>query len=103
MGRQRYQSVKCFDNNNIWGAQRYQKNNVMFSSVSPREDDSEKIIMPSWEMSESLREHVNQLKRELNLEDDDMEGGVACPGEPRMDPSRTIDPNQGDSEWVDDW
>lgn len=29
--------------------------------------------------------------------------GMPCTGEPALDPSKMIRPNQGDSEWVDDW
>ena len=32
-----------------------------------------------------------------------LEEGRACPGEPSVDPSKVLQWNQGDSEWMEDW
>jgi hypothetical protein len=50
-----------------------------------------------------LLQYIQQLKAERKGDDVNEKGGRACTGEPRVDPSRQIQPNQGDSEWVDDW
>lgn len=48
--------------------------------------------------------YIQQLKADHAENDDDNEdGGHECTGEPRVDPSRQIQPNQGDSEWINDW
>ena len=51
---------------------------------------------------QELRDYINQLKGELGEVFDNGEG-IECTGEPSVDPSRTVHPNQGDSEWMDDW
>ena len=65
----------------------------------PREQDD------AWQRErENLRDYLAQLKQEMNEQQFSAENeGVDCPGEPSVDPSRSIDPNRGDSEWVDDW
>lgn len=51
-----------------------------------------------------LLQYIQQLKaNHVDNVDDNESGGRECTGEPRVDPSRQIQPNQGDSEWIDDW
>ena len=50
----------------------------------------------------SLATHLEQCYAELGEKFTTQEG-TACTGEPPIDPSKMIRPNQGDSEWVDDW
>ena len=50
----------------------------------------------------TISHHVEQARRELGAKFTTMEG-VDCTGEPSIDPSRMINPNQGDSEWMDDF
>jgi hypothetical protein len=53
----------------------------------------------------SLNAYVNKIKAELQEKGVvwDTQEGRACVGEPSVDPSKMIAPNQGDSEWMDDW
>jgi hypothetical protein len=53
----------------------------------------------------SLNAYVDKIKAELQEKGVvwDTQEGRACVGEPSVDPSKMIAPNQGDSEWVDDW
>lgn len=60
---------------------------VLSSSLSPQQH--------------RLEAYVQQLREEWQDYHDDE--GVACPGEPAVDPSRFMRPHAGDSEWVEDW
>ena len=51
-----------------------------------------------------LQEYVEKLRLEMgDILLDSSEDGVECTGEPSVDPSKSLNPNQGDSEWMDDW
>jgi 23S rRNA pseudouridine1911/1915/1917 synthase len=54
--------------------------------------------------STSLQDYIDMVKAELHDQFSVTKNeGVSCTGEPPIDPSRMINPNQGDSEWMDDW
>ena len=50
----------------------------------------------------TIMDAVEQAKKELGEQFSTLEG-VSCTGEPPIDPSKMINPNQGDSEWMNDW
>jgi hypothetical protein len=62
-------------------------NNITSDST----DDSAKL---AWQ------KEIDELRVALEISSDQ---GIQCTGEPSVDPSRAINPNQGDSEWMDDW
>jgi hypothetical protein len=74
---------------------------VSFSKLNERKLHSEKY-KPSWEISRSLEAYVERVKCEI---DDQFETdeGRKCTGEPSVDPSRQVQANYGDSEWINDW
>jgi hypothetical protein len=51
---------------------------------------------------QSLLDYVKKVKNELDPSFTTQEGR-ACNGEPSVDPSKLVHPNQGDSEWIDEW
>lgn len=51
---------------------------------------------------QELLRFIQEL-RTADDSNDSEDGGRECTGEPRIDPSRQIRPNQGDSEWIEDW
>eukprot|EP00977_Amphora_coffeiformis_P024469 scaffold15940_cov137-Amphora_coffeaeformis.AAC.4 len=58
--------------------------------------------LSSGSPQKTISYHVKQAKLELGKMFTTTEG-VDCTGEPPIDPSRMINPNQGDSEWMDDF
>lgn len=60
---------------------------------------SEPLLTPA---QQSLQAYVERIRREMG-DTMDTDEGRACKGEPSVDPSKLVHPNQGDSEWVDDW
>jgi hypothetical protein len=50
---------------------------------------------------QSLLNHVQKVKQEMDPSCTTGEG-IVCEGEPSVDPSKLIQPNQGDSEWIDE-
>jgi hypothetical protein len=74
--------------------------------VPTQDDNAARNYFPTGPLTperKELLQFIQQLKAETKDDDDNEEGGRECTGEPRVDPSRQIQPNQGDSEWVDDW
>ena len=51
---------------------------------------------------QSLLDYVENVKKELDPAFTAQEGR-ACDGEPSVDPSKLVNPNQGDSEWINEW
>jgi hypothetical protein len=60
---------------------------------------SEPLLTPA---QQSLEAYVERIRQEMG-DTMDTDEGRACMGEPSVDPSKLLNPNQGDSEWVDDW
>jgi hypothetical protein len=52
--------------------------------------------------SASLDDYVKRMQDECHNATI-LEEGRACPGEPSVDPSKVLQWNQGDSEWMEDW
>jgi len=63
------------------------------------ENESRNKLTPA---QRELQEYIKQLRVEACKAFDTNEG-IYCSGEPSVDPSRIVRPNQGDSEWMDDW
>jgi hypothetical protein len=66
--------------------------------ISPQK--MREVLTPA---QEKFQAYVELVKAEMGDIFDDDEEGVRCTGEPSIDPSKSVQPNQGDSEWMDDW
>ena len=53
-------------------------------------------------VSASLDDYVKRMQDECHNVTI-LNEGRACPGEPSVDPSKVLQWNQGDSEWMEDW
>ena len=71
---------------------------LLMSTVDPLETSSYR-----HENSKTIADWVQEARRDLGAVMQATQEGVECTGEPAIDPSRMINANQGDSEWVDDW
>lgn len=60
-------------------------------------------MIPSSSLS--LQAYVEQIRMEMGdiIMNTNTNEGRFCIGEPSVDPSKLWNPNQGDSEWMDDW
>lgn len=77
---------------------------IVLKANDPSSSDSQDIsnVLSSNLPQREISYHVQQAKLELGKKFTTNEG-VDCRGEPPIDPSRMINPNQGDSEWIDDF
>lgn len=80
------------------------KMSLLSQKTSDTEELAEKYFgtRPLTETQKELLNYIQQLEAEDSRSDSN-DGGRICPGEPSVDPSRHIRPNQGDSEWIEEW